>query len=212
MTPTPTPTFTPTETLTPTATSLPTPPDHILISEFRTRGPNGVGDEFIEIFNPTGQTVDIGGWQIKKSSACGTSLSTLLTVNTGTQLLPGQHFLAAPVSASVPAPDQNFSAGISDSGGIAILNNQGTVVDMAGMCATTAYLEGQPLNPMTSSSADQSYERKPGGAFGSCQDTGDNHSDFAQIFPSSPQNLSSPVTLCASTAAAMNGKTKLNSP
>jgi len=205
---TPTATFTPTETptLTPTAiftpTPTPLPPSHIVISEFRTRGQNGVSDEFIEIFNPTGATVDISGWLVKKSSGCGATLTTLLTISAGTQLLPGQHFLAAPSGASVSNPDQNFSAGIADNGGIAILDSQGIVVDMAGMCATTTYLEGTPLAPMTSSSIDRSYERKPGGAAGSCYDTENNASDFALITPSGPQNLSSPVTVCAGAATA----------
>jgi hypothetical protein len=167
-----------------------------LISEFRTRGSNGAADEFIEIFNPSGETVDIGGWLIKKSSGCGTSMSTLLTVTAGIQLLPGQHFLAAPSGAS----DQNFTAGIADNGGIALFNNHGIAVDKVGLCVSTSYLEGSPLLPMTSSSLDRSYERNPGGAFGSCYDTDNNLADFAVIVPSNPQNLSSPLTFCMGAA------------
>jgi len=197
---TPTPTFTPTET--PTLTPTPLTPNHIVISEFRARGQNGAGDEFIEIFNPTGATVDISGWLVKKSSGCGTTLTTLLTISAGTQLSPGQHFLAAPTGASVSNPDQTFSAGIADNGGVAVLDSQGIVVDMAGLCATTTYHEGDPLAPMTASGIDRSYERGPGGAAGSCYDTENNASDFALIAPSDPQNLSSPVTFCAGVVTA----------
>jgi len=38
--------------------------DNIVISEFRTRGPNGGYDEFIEIFNPTNSQINIGNWEI----------------------------------------------------------------------------------------------------------------------------------------------------
>ena len=39
----------------------------ILISEFRTRGPAGAGDEFIELYNATAAPIDIGGWKINRS-------------------------------------------------------------------------------------------------------------------------------------------------
>ncbi|WP_345306171.1 lamin tail domain-containing protein [Candidatus Villigracilis saccharophilus] len=190
-TPTRAPGFTPSATLTRPPTAAPT--SQILISEFRTRGQNGAGDEFIEIFNPTGETVEIGGWLLKRSSGCGTSVSTLLTISAGIQLLPGQHFLAAPSGASINTPDQNFTAGIADSGGIALLNNSGIIIDQAGMCAATTYLEGTPLAALTSSSLDRSYERASGG----CTDTDNNIADFTLIGPGAPQNLSSPLNVCA---------------
>ena len=192
-----TPSATPTATLTATVTSTATlAPEQILISEFRTRGQNGASDEFIEIFNAGSGTVDIGGWLIKRSSGCGSSTATLVTVNAGTQLLPGQHFLAAPAGFSINDPDQNFTAGIADNGGIGLFNSYGIAVDRAGMCATTSYLDGNPLPPMSTSTLDRSYERIPD----SCHDTNDNLADFTLIAPSNPQNLSSPLTACAETA------------
>ncbi len=134
-------TITPTSIVIETLAFLPSVPLYlILISEFRTRGQNGAGDEFIEIFNPGGDTVDIGGWLIKKSSGCGASLVTLLTVTAGIQLSPGQHFLAAPSGTSVNNPDLNFTAGIADNGGIALFDNQGIAIDKVGLCASTSYL------------------------------------------------------------------------
>jgi hypothetical protein len=40
---------------------------NLLISEFRTRGPNGATDEFVEIFNPTANTVNISNWTLRYS-------------------------------------------------------------------------------------------------------------------------------------------------
>ena len=34
-----------------------------VISEFRTRGPAGSNDEFVEIFNPSNSVINIGGWK-----------------------------------------------------------------------------------------------------------------------------------------------------
>src|SRR5687768_4364380 len=55
-----------------TPTITPTAPSNIVISEFRTRGPDGGNDEFIEIFNPTDSIVDISGWKIWGWSAPST--------------------------------------------------------------------------------------------------------------------------------------------
>jgi hypothetical protein len=204
-----TPTATSTATFTATATFTPTlPPEHILISEFRTRGQNGASDEFIEIFNAGGGTVDISEWLIKRSSGCGTSTATLLVVSADTQLLPGGHFLAAPLGSSINNPDQNFTAGIADNGGIGLFNSYGIAVDKVGMCATTLYLEGTPLPLMTSSSLDRSYERIPD----SCHDTNNNMDDFTLIVPSDPQNLSSPLTTCMSAATVTSTSTLSSTP
>ncbi|MBA3066527.1 lamin tail domain-containing protein, partial [bacterium] len=34
--------------------------DHIVISEMATTGPNGAKDEFVELYNPTANAIDIG--------------------------------------------------------------------------------------------------------------------------------------------------------
>jgi len=191
---TPTATYTPTSSPTASATATSTatlmPPAHIVISEFRTSLPDNSSDEFIELYNPSAAAVNIGGWQVKKSSGCGSTVSTLLTIATDTILQPGQRFLAANSSSGVTGADQTFSSTISDDGGIAILSGS-AVVDQAGMCAATLYREGTNLPPL-SGVANQSYERRSAG----CQDTGDNRTDFSQIAPANPQNRAAPATVC----------------
>jgi hypothetical protein len=203
----PTPTDTPTDTLTPsvtptatlTPTNTPTAPTHIVISEFRTLGPNGANDEFVELYNPTGAAVNIGGWLIRKSSACATGTTSLVTITSGTILQPGQHYLAAakdpndPNASSITNADQTFSPGIADNGGVALVNS-GLTVDQVGMCADTYYREEPILQPLPGTS-DQVYERKPGGET-SCYDTDNNASDF-QISQANPQNKDSQAVMCA---------------
>jgi len=202
---TPTDTYTPTltHTITSTFTNTPISPTHIVISEFRTFGPNGANDEFVELYNPTGAAVNIGGWQIRKSSSCGSVVTTLVTITAGEILKPGQHYLTAAYDSNNPdassispsEADQTFSPGIADDGGLALVNTSlGTILDQVGMCTGTYYRENNILLPFPGTS-DQSYERKPGGET-SCYDTNDNASDF-QIAPADPLNSNSPAVMCA---------------
>ncbi|MCX6035702.1 MAG: lamin tail domain-containing protein, partial [Chloroflexi bacterium] len=184
-----------TSTIHPTATATPSAPAHVVISEFRSRGQNGLDDEFVELYNPSGAAVNMGAWMIKKSSSCGTGIINLVTIPADTMLLAGQHYLAAATGSSVTSADQIYPASLADDGGVALVTNSGTVVDAAGMCTSTQYHEGTILLPLVGTS-NQSYERKPGGAT-SCYDTNDNARDFALISPANPQNKANPIVMCA---------------
>jgi len=205
-TPTPTPIATPTPTPSPvpspTASPLPSPspspsamPGRVVISEFRTRGPSGASDEFVELYNKSDTAVDISGWRIRASSSTGT-ISTRLTINDGTSIPPHRHFLAvnSPGTAGgysgVIPGDQTYSSGISNDGGIALTLPDNTIIDQVGLSTGSAFREGTQLAPLASD-ASQSYERKPGGPLGSTQDSSDNFSDFLLLTPSDPQNINS---------------------
>lgn len=202
-TPSPTPTAsetpTPTGTFTTTPTASPTwpPPAYVVISEFRSRGPGGAGDEFVELYNPTGAAVNIGGWVIKRSSSCGSTLTTLATIPNNVILPPGGHYLLVSNSgATITGADQTFTPGLVDSGGLALFSSSNSTqpVDQVGMCEDTAFVENPPLAPLTGS-ANQSYERLPGSPL-ACQDTNRNAEDFRLISPAQPQNSSSPPAVC----------------
>lgn len=165
----------------------------IVISEFRTRGPNGANDEFVEIYNLSSSPVNIGGWQLNGSNAQG-SVSTRAIVSSGTTLNSGCHYLftnpnpsGGPYGGSVPG-NQTFSPGITDDGGIAITTAGGTIVDQVGMSSGSAFKEGSPLAPRTANTS-TSYERRPGGIQGHV-DTDNNSSDFS-FSGSSPRNAGS---------------------
>ncbi len=181
----------------PTATFTPIAPPHIVISEFRSTGLLGAGDEFVEIFNATGATTSIGGWTIKKSTGCGTSVSTLFTFPLTVVLAPGQHYLAAATGSTYAATaDFTYASGLADTGGIALVTSAGTVVDAAGMCTTTTYREGVPLAPLSGTS-NQSYERKPGGTAGGCYDLDNNATDFALLPSASPMKSTDVKSMCS---------------
>src|SRR5574341_2672801 len=68
----------------------------IVISEFRTRGPGGASDEFVELYNPTGSSVDISNWEIWGSNGSNPPTTNLrVAISPGTSLSPGQHYLIA---------------------------------------------------------------------------------------------------------------------
>lgn len=181
----------------------------LLISEFRTRGPAGAADEFIEIYNPTTSTLPIGGLRIRASNSSGT-ISDRVTIFAGTSLEPGCHYLVAnsDYSGSV-VTDQTYNTGLTDDGGIAITGSNGTsVIDAVGMSVGSAFREDTTLTPL-SGTADRSYERKPGGSFGNGVDTNNNVADFSLTAPSNPQNS---LSSCLNTSAAELSITKTASP
>ncbi|MEI2827834.1 MAG: hypothetical protein V9F04_16655 [Dermatophilaceae bacterium] len=106
----------------------------------------------------------------------------------GHYLMTNNSTTSGPYSGVV-AGDQVYGTGIADNGGMALKDAGGNIIDQVGMASTSAYKEGAILTPM-SANADQSYQRKQGGA----ADSGDNAADFALVTPSNPQNSASAVT------------------
>jgi hypothetical protein len=188
-----------------TATPLP----RIVISEFRT---NGTGGEFIEIFNAGDVDVNIGGWLIRGSNASA-STGTRHTIPAGEILLAGQHYLIVlPPSTPTITPDADYSSGIVDDGGIAVVLPDGTtVVDAVGLSLGSAYKENTPL-PEVSSFGAGSYERLSGGTAIGCQDLNDNYADFALIPLADPQNRTSVPVYCMNTATVTNTPTFTETP
>ncbi|HKR00189.1 MAG TPA: lamin tail domain-containing protein [Pyrinomonadaceae bacterium] len=192
-------------------------PGDVVISEFRTRGPNGANDEFIELYNRTTAAIDISGYKIFRSNNTGATNLTA-TINSGVVLGPGCHYLltnsnsSGPYSGSVPG-DQTYGTGITADGGIALTIPGGTattgIIDQVGLSSGSAYKEGTPLAPFAGD-AEQSYERKPGGASGNGTDTNNNAADFLlNSGTSNPQNLSSG---CLDLTKADLSITKTDSP
>jgi uncharacterized repeat protein (TIGR01451 family) len=177
---------------------------NIVISELRTRGPNGAADEFIELYNPTSSPIPIGGWELRVLTAAGAETNRA-TITSGIILSPGQYYLIANTTAVTGysgsvAPNQTYTTGIVDAGGVAIFDSFGVMVDSVGLNGVNAlYTEGTPLSTL-SVDVNQSYERKLGGSSDSCQDLGDNSNDFQLIIPSNPQNSSTLTRLCGGNA------------
>jgi RHS repeat-associated protein len=165
----------------------------VVISEFRTRGPAGSNDEFIELYNQSDVAINLSGWKIKASNNAG-AVTTRIVVNAGTTLPAHGHFLATNTGSGgysgTVGGDQTYSTGIADDGGIAVTRADDVIVDQVGMSAGSAFKENRTLSTLATN-VDRSYERKSGGTNPSMQDTDDGPSDFQIRTPSDPHNLSS---------------------
>lgn len=127
------------------ATAAPSRTGNLIISEFRLRGPQGVRDEFVELYNPGATPVIVNttdnsdGWSLAYSSN-GTTVTGVAVIPNGTVIPVRGHFLIAnnpdgavgPTAVyslntypSVPnvrgaTSDTGYSIDLADNGGVAI--------------------------------------------------------------------------------------------
>ncbi|MEW6432352.1 MAG: DUF4215 domain-containing protein [Myxococcota bacterium] len=158
-----------------TVLSVPTT-DHVVISEFSSRGPGGAFDEFVELYNPTNQAIDLSGWKLQTKSASATAAWVDRVIFPGnTSLAPHRYLLTANTTAngyvspgSGPPPDFVWlspTTGISDTGTairlMRTVNQVDETVDAVAIGASTVGGEGTPLpNHPGSGQAERSFERK----------------------------------------------------
>src|SRR5512143_133550 len=103
--------------------------DHVVISQFRTRGPTSPGsdgDEFIEIFNATASSVSLQGWKLSRSGDCLASSTEFYTFG-AVSLAPGQYFLVGGpfYNGSVAADAADITISVGDEGGLGLLDDHG---------------------------------------------------------------------------------------
>jgi hypothetical protein len=182
----------------------------IVISEIRSRGAAGAGDEFVELYNPGAAPVTLdSAWTLEaRSNTAGTYLSRW--AGTGKTIPAHGHFLIASAGyTQAPAADEALSTGITDASSLR-LQHGGVTVDavcyafdaasaMPFTTDATYTCEGAPVatnphNNGTTTNTDASLERKPGGASGNGQDTNDTSADFAVLMPAAPQSSQSAPT------------------
>lgn len=198
--------------------------NHIVISEFRWRGPAGPADEFIELYNPTNSAITIENWTLWKTGGCVGSPGLMLTFGTGSSVPAGGHYLVGGLLFSGSADILLYDIGIPDKGGLALVDgssinpDNSNIIDQVGTesqadCpGSTTFYEGTSLAQLTPDS-NSSYERKYGGAFGSCVDTDNNAADFSLKSPSDPQTSTDPTTPCSTpTATPTNTPTDTPTP
>lgn len=163
------------------------------ITQFRVRGPAGGNDEFVEVQNSGTAPLDVSGYKLNASNSAGTT-GTRFTFPAGVTIAPGCYLLLANTASSgysgSVAFDQKYSTGVTDDGGLALLDASGTVIDQVGLSAGSAYKLGTPLASLGSTNGDQGYGRKTNAA-GFPQSTGDNSADWVKVAPTTPHNSAS---------------------
>lgn len=184
----------------------------VLISEFTYQGPSSGLDEFVEIYNASDRSADIGGMRLFYTAASGSSRSGKATIPPGTLLPPHGYYLlvgsgystaSVPGDASTTVP---WTDGASDrGGGFSLENGAGVVIDrvcwgtaVASICRGTGLPATQPPSgsfERRARASSTAESMSPGGAdehAGNGYDTGDNLADFVVRSLRDPQNSSSP--------------------
>jgi cysteine-rich repeat protein len=197
------------------AVPAPSTTDHVVISEFAPQGPGGATDEFIELYNPTSEEVDLSGWKVQYKSGAGPSYFSY-ELPAGSRIAPRGFFLVASAGyTGFVGADANWGASLSLSadatrGGHVRLGRPGIgsspvdslAVDTVGYGPANAP-EGSafPSLPVAngsferkawSDSTDSSMEAGAHSAQGNGFDSNDNAQDFVLRFNRGPQNRSSP--------------------
>lgn len=149
----------------------------IVINEIKVAGATA-NDEFVELFNPTGCDVALGGWSIRYQSASGGAGSAGHLFAGGASIPSRGFYLVA--SATFSGRDADLQTGFAASGQIGLVDDTSRLVDAVAYGTVTGgtYREGSAA-PSPSSSG--SLARKADGV-----DTDNNAADFAFATPGSP--------------------------
>ncbi len=168
----------------------------VIVSELRFRGPAGVRDEFIELFNAASQPVDIGGWMVW-SSDDEPAFELLAEIPADTLLAPGCYYLLSGAAYSGGEGDLRYFLNLLDNGGVALTTPEGVVSDQVGLGThPDAYGEGARLPSLADGAL--SYERRRSSA--GYVDTNNNGNDFHEVSPATPQSTTS---ACVSAATVV---------
>jgi hypothetical protein len=166
----------------------------VVISEIQTGSSSSGSQEFIELYNPTGQEVALSGWKVQyKSATAENTDSAWSTKSTLEGSITGHgYYLIAP-EAYLAEADAFMSSGLAASGGhIRLVDHNGQTIDLLGWGTANAP-ENQAATPPA---AGQSLERLPGERAprgGNGHDTGNNAADFIQRTNPEPQGTTSPT-------------------
>jgi hypothetical protein len=179
--------------------------DHVVISEVQTRGATSTHDEFVELYNPLSNPVDMTDWRLSRRTPGGTRYN-LLTTFPPCAIPAFGYFLIAHPSVYTDTRDAAYSTSqsIASSNTIILYSDAGlTVVDMVGMGSATVSETATISNPVAGGSIERKAQSTstadsmgPGGGDefkGNGHESDDNSQDFVLRAASEPQNSSAPV-------------------
>ena len=160
----------------------------IVISEVQIAGKTA-DEEFIELYNPTDQAINLTDWKLTKKTASGTE-STILSNKTKTKftgIIPAQGYflISNPNSSFVSFSDLVYgsSQSIASNNTVILYNPEEKIIDKVGW-GTASDFESAPAAVKPELLKNQSIERYPGYPNGNQQDTDNNANDFfVQLTP-----------------------------
>lgn len=201
--------------------------NHVVISEIQVAGGGltpSADDEFIELYNPTPDAVDISSWSIQKETTGGAFtrknfVSPAVIPAYGYYLIANNSYDNA---ANVNPDLWHNSFNLATTGTTVFLvrdqtplttGEEESIVDRVGIGTNALDAEGTPFTPIPPN--DQSIERKPGAgdpAGGNGIDTDNNAADFEIRAISEPQNSHSAIEQPLSTTSPTVTPTETPTP
>ncbi|HUS85432.1 MAG TPA: lamin tail domain-containing protein, partial [Anaerolineales bacterium] len=163
----------------------------ILISEVMAGKQGNNNYEFIELYNPGDDLIDLQGWSLWYRLATSDEDLPVYSWEMRTLIPPHGHYLFVRSGEDLGLPaDAFFTQGLNTSGGgLTLRNASGSTEDSLGWgAAPEGFLEGVASPKIQN---DYSLERKPGGEAGNKSDTDNNEADFLAQSSPSPQNIGS---------------------
>lgn len=183
--------------------------NHIVISEIQIAG-NNATDEFVELYNPTNNVVNLAGWKLTKKTSTGSTETNLVSSASmsGTIAPHGYFLITHPTDyTGSTTADKTYSTSnsIAADNTVLLYNNAPTpaVVDKVGIGSVVDFETAATATP----TAHKSIERKAlntstsatmaiGGTdefLGNGEDTDNNAADFIIRDVPQPQNSSSAI-------------------
>jgi len=192
---------------------------HAIISQIYAAGGNNgavLNADYVEIFNPTGNTLTLNNYSIQYASAGGASISTVTILPATITLAPGQYYLIAgapgsngaalPVTADAPSTNIAFGA---TAGKVALVNS---TTRLATACSTSdpslvdfvAY--GSGTNCALGSAAPAPSTTKADVRTNVCTISNNSGLEFAALDPAPHNSASTPFVCGAPTPLAVTGQ------
>ena len=172
---------------------LPPPPGHVVISEVYVNAIDEYDSEWVELYNPTGGSVDIGGWTINSSSTATYANATIPSGKSikahGFYLIADGGFSTGKDNPSWPDADlEDEIALINNNGWVQLKNSDGETIDTVGWGSAPV---NETLSFQKNPAEGKSMERKSlYDGYAPCQDTNNNSEDlFVRDMPT-PENSS----------------------
>lgn len=136
---------------------------HIVISEVQIATPGATTSDFVELYNPTSNPVNLDGFDLVKRTKTGSSDTTLKSFSSSDTIPAHGFYLWASTDGGYAAQigaDVSTSQNITDDNSVAIKDESGGVVDALawGSGHTAPLVETTPFS--TNPSAGSSIERK----------------------------------------------------
>jgi hypothetical protein len=193
----------------------------VVISQVYGGGGNAgatYANDFVELFNPGGSSVDLTGWTVQYATSAGTTWQTTPLAGS---IGAGRYFLVqlastAAVGAALPAPDASGTTNLAASGGKVALVHDSTALTCgatAGSCSALASVRdlvgyGSATDFEGSGAAGALSSTTAAVRDGSgCADANDNSADFAVSAPT-PRNSASGALACAGSPPPPGGSSQ----